>query len=201
MITPDKVELYWRERATKYGKLAVGYKNSPAVKQNAIHTLNTDFIFDLCPTDLYTLDFGCGIGKYAQNFDRYVGCDVTEQFLSVAKEENPDKVFHLLTRPHIDSDEDRFSKVELVFVATVLQHNSDAGVNEILESLRHVTENKFMLALYENSSDASAAHIKGRKSVEYRNFVSRHYNIRSFIYRTHVVAHEDHTLTLLAVTK
>ena len=201
MIAQGKVQTYWRDRAAKHGKLAVGYRNSPAAKQSAIHTLNTDFIFGVCPVDLYTLDFGCGIGKYAQNFEKYVGCDVTEQLISTAKEENPGKAFHLLRKPHINEGENRFSKVELVFTATVLQHNSDAGVNKILDSFRHVTKNRFVLALYENSTCATSPHMKGRQSAYYRDFVSRHYDIESFMHVTHVVARENHTLTLLVVTK
>ncbi len=196
MLEENQIKKYWHKRSEEQGEKTVGFNNDPITKQNYRYAKRMDFIFQHVPTNLKTLDYGCGIGRYAPKFPFYIGMDITYNLVTIAKDNNPDKRFVVIPSPCIPDDVS-MKHTELFFTATVLQHCSDEVVRNILSNLPDVS----MIALYENNHVKESKHVKGRTTREYWELLPK--NLRKDIRRresySHVIHGERHTLSIFYV--
>lgn len=177
----NNIEEYWDNRYNKQGFLTVGnYQNLK--EQDQEYKEKQDFIFTHCPTNLRTLDYGCGVGRYSRFFDYYIGIDITKKAIELAKQYNPDAQFY-------NTDKINF-EFELFFTATVLQHCSDKIVNDIFNKISD--RKNITLCLYENSTKGESEHVKGRDSYDFGYF-----KIIEYKKYKHVIHNEEHTLHLI----
>lgn len=68
MLKENEVKNYWNIRYQQQDERAVGFWESSIEEQNKRYEIRKTFISTLCPTNLKTLDYGCGIGRYADFF-------------------------------------------------------------------------------------------------------------------------------------
>ena len=173
MLTKSKVKKYWRDRVDEHGGRAVGFDNLPMGVLEAEDRVRKEFIFTRCPKNLKTLDYGCGIGKYAEDFESYSGVDITWKLIEIARQEHLGKMFFVLDDIKLSETSMTF---ELFFTATVLQHNPDDVVLDIIESVKNARPSNLMFSLYE-IADVQAPHVRGRDAEAYVEMVSKFFDI------------------------
>ena len=193
MIAKDKVKKYWENRAGEHGAKAVGYDNLPMSMLEVEDNERKEFIFKHCPRGIPTLDYGCGTGKYAQEFEFYTGLDITKTLIDVAREDNPKKRFFLIDDIKLPRTSVRF---DMFFTVTVLQHNSDEGVMDIFESVKAVRPNNIMFSLYE-IADVVAPHVCGRSAERYIEMLSKFYEIDNWEQFSHTLREQKHIHTMI----
>lgn len=196
MLEEQHIKNYWHKRSAEQGERTVGFSGESMTKQNYRYKKRMDFIFRHVPTNLKTLDYGCGIGRYAHKFPFYIGMDITYNLIVIAKGNYPDKKFLVIPDPCIPSDVS-LKHTELFFTATVLQHCSDEVVKKILSNLPDVE----MIALYENNHVKESKHVKGRTSAEYWGLLPERLrkSIRMRDSYSHLIHEEKHTLSIFYV--
>lgn len=191
----DDIKGYWDRRSKAQQRRTVGYGGIKTPKQDVNYVIRKKFILDKIDLTAYTLDYGCGIGRYSENFPHYVGVDITERLLKYAQEDNPNKHFIHTPTPYLEDIQ--LPDVEQIFTATVLQHNSDAMVECILRSFRDKYPNLKTLILYENSHPKlGGAHVKGRSPAEYEKIVRELFNVKEVDVYTHNLCKQDHSLSI-----
>lgn len=133
---------YWNRRAKEQGHKAVGYFGLTDSENDKQYQERFDLITPHLPTEKTVLDYGCGVGMYAQFFhpDRYIGVDISEEMVKMARERNPLHTFLVLP--------DELPETDVVFTATVLQHNDDEAVKKIVAKFKAPT-----LIIYENTAN------------------------------------------------
>lgn len=195
-ISYENVKNYWDRRSSLQEELTVGFNGNSSMKlQNNEYVVKTEFVKKFLEKKLKTLDYGCGIGRWSNLFDNYLGVDITKNLLDIAKENNKDKNYILLEKPilkNIDYDFEQF------FTSTVLQHCDDDLVDRIINSLYEVKNNGFVIVLYENSI-VKADHVNGRSPERYRTMFEKYFNIISFESDSHIVHGEEHSITKIVV--
>ena len=165
---------YWNGRAAEQGKRTVGFGGKPIDEQDSNYRERYEFIIPHLDFDCYTLDYGCGIGRYTSLFDRnkYLGVDVCEKLLNIAECENEGYDFVLCENGLLDRESVlpyiRFKNIEQFFTATVLQHNSDIQVRHIFKSWTEYMSPDCRFVLYENCHNAEdKEHIAFRSPEQY----------------------------------
>lgn len=197
MLGESEIAKYWANRAARQGERTVGFQNSPLEVQDQRYALRAEFIVPHLDRSLATLEYGCGIGRYASYFEEYVGVDVTERLLEIARDRHPHTRFELLRQPWLDATFDW--DFQQVFTATVLQHNDDSMVNRILGSIAARKSAGFRFALYENFH-RNARHVAARSPERYLELVCEHYsNADLKATDSHVIHGERHCLTIIDV--
>jgi len=195
-IPKDYVIKYWNLRALQQGKLTVGFAGTPIAEQDKRYKIRSEFIMSHVDTDLATLDYGCGVGRYSKFFDkdRYLGVDITKQLLDIAIEENPEYSYRLLTSPTLGTV---LPDIEQFFTATVLQHNTDETVRCIFDSLSRYTLKT--IAIYEstmNMHNLANSHMHFRSIDEYYRLVNEYFNIKERVNYTHIIHGSEHSLMI-----
>lgn len=193
-IKKENVKKYWDNRSSQQGKNTVGFGNKPLTEQDKNYQIRYSFILPYLDTTLKTIDFGCGVGRYSGFFepDKYLGVDITKNLLDIAVHENSKHDYNLLSEPNltgINYDYEQF------FVATVLQHNDDDGVRDILRTIN--SDFLKRIVLYENTSDIpnrEGRHIKFRSVKEYIEFMKEFFNVKTFDFDEHVIHGEKHSV-------
>lgn len=205
MLNEQDAPKYWRERADKLGETAVGYGDKDINTQDNFYKERTNFIFSHIARDVATLDYGCGIGRYADEFTGdYVGYDITPKLINIAATNHPTREFVLLHNPFFDYDDeedaDEFGWFGYFFTATVLQHCSDELVLKILRSVFTLKPKGFQFCLYENSMPFQKPHIIGRHPERYSKIVrDAGFKIVNFEFHPNIVKGEEHSLILIGV--
>jgi ubiquinone/menaquinone biosynthesis C-methylase UbiE len=191
-----EVKEYWRKRSSSQKELTVGFAGhqNKTLQDNEYKT-KIDFIEHYIDKNLATIDFGCGIGRWAYLFNNYLGVDITENLLNIAREKYPDKNFLLTKTPTLPLINYKFSQF---FTSTVLQHCDDHLVDKIIKSLHTLKQTDFSIVLYENSS-VQLSHVNGRKPEIYKCMFEKYFNLKSFQFDTHTVHNEVHSVTILLV--
>ena len=194
MLAEDKVLKYWLKRSHDQGERATGHTDTDLHAQRNASERVKQFIWQHCPTELKTLDYGCGVGRYAELFDKYIGFDITDQFLRLAKASNPTKLFYLSDTP--------FFKVgfehdfEMFLSVTVLQHNHHTVVKKIFENVKQTIGHPLLLCLYENTT-ANSEHCVGRSPAQYLELLKSVFDIEC----SDEYKHDKHHSLLVAQTK
>ena len=186
MLTKDQIYKYWENRTKQFKEKAVDYK--PHEKKK--------FIFQHLSTTFNTLDYGCGIGIAASNFQSYLGMDIIPDLLKHARRKNPSKDFRLLE--DICLPETLDFDIKQFFTATVLQHNPDDVVKEIFQSVANLKPNDIIFCLYENSQ-TNANHMIARNDKDYVNLLSEYFDIIDYVSYKHSIFKSEHTLTIVKV--
>lgn len=197
MLAEKDVIQYWEKRAAAQGAATVGFAGHSLTEQDAEYEQKKGFIREHVPDDVPVLDYGCGTGRFSDCFEKeYLGVDITESLLEVARKNNPAKNYRRLENPWLEKVDFNFV---LFFTSTVLQHNDDEMVKKILKSVRDCRGSMFFgFVLYENSQ-VQAPHVKGRSSEEYAELVKTVFNVLHFWSYSHIVHGEEHTLTIINV--
>ena len=204
MLRESEVISYWQERAEKLGETAVGYGDQSLDKQEDFYRERKQFIFTYVDRSLATLDYGCGIGRYANEFtEEYFGVDVTGKMIQMACKLHPDKEFEQLDEPIMNTDIEEgieLSWMEQFFTATVLQHCDDDLVIRILKSVFDLKPTGFRFCLYENSMNFKKPHIVGRKPMEYNELIRQAgFKVVTHDWHSHLVKKEEHSLYIAEV--
>jgi len=168
-ISKDKIQDYWANRVAEQGINTVREPRQRSAVDNPLFAERKALVASVCPTDLLTLDYGCGIGRFADMFPRYVGYDIADKLLEIAREHHPDKAFIQLEQPYLPETVGIF---ELFLAVTVLQHADDPAVLQIFESLAKYGPKRVKLCLYENVPTQSR-HMRGRTPAAYVNLLRR----------------------------
>lgn len=198
-IKESEVKDYWHKRSTIQGNATVGFVGNSLSQQDNEYNEKINFVKKNINTNLKTLDYGCGIGRWSKCFNEYLGIDITNNLLKIAINENKNKDFILLDKPYITnySDINNFN-FEQFFTSTVLQHCDDNLVDKIFQNLFQIKQSDFDIFLYENSS-VKAPHVNGRKPDTYHKIISKYFNIKLFEEFSHIVHNEEHSITKIKV--
>ncbi len=191
---------YWKSRFEKQGTIAVGFAGRPTDEQQRIVETKQAFIRNAIKPELFTIDYGCGIGLFSTlcRPDRYLGMDLTTEFLCLAAKRNPD-YWYMPTGPIPEMESQR--PIQQFLTVNVLQHNNDHVVGEIFRSLaQRNPEGGIRFVLYENSMKAkNSGHMRFRQPDEYVGFIAEHFAVISVDKSSHVVHGEEHSLTVVQV--
>ena len=196
---------YWNKRSSTQKKLTVGYVgNSTLAKQDKEYQEKIDFVSPFINPSLKTLDYGCGAGRWAFLFENYLGVDITENLLNIAKEENPTKSFYQLKEPYLSANDDQttldyLSEVEQFFSSTVLQHCDDNLVSKIFETMSIFKNTDIDFVLYETTIKKGAYHNKGRTLEQYISLMSPYFEVKSKVESEHKVHGQPHAVFLIKV--
>lgn len=197
-LSAEEAPGYWKKRAAKQGPIAVGFAGRPSPEQQRIVEQKIAFIQPRIHPDLFTLDYGCGIGLFSRLFepDCYIGMDLTPEFLEMAARNNPGYRYNATEPASIGPTP---SPVEQFLTINVLQHNDDCTVSEIFRDLAaRCPEGGLRIVLYENShAGKDSGHMRFRKPAEYRQFVAEHFTIHKMETASHIVHGEEHSITVL----
>ena len=175
-IANDKVKKYWADRSKQQGRRTVGFANAPLDKQDEYYRKRIEFMLPHMNTELFTLDYGCGIGRFSKLFnpDKYLGVDVTELLLHIAASDNPEYNYIILNNPYITAS--NLAPIEQFFSSTVLQHNTDETIRLIVSSLKGLPIKRFML--YETTAELkSGGHMNFKSFEDYGNLISEVFEI------------------------
>jgi len=192
-LSEDGVRTYWKNRAKKDGIRATGRYSCTLAEQDKRYRVQKKFVFAYCPRHLRTLDYGCGIGRYAEDFEYYLGVDFTESLLAIARERCPGAKFLKLNSSFLDCELD-FGP-ELIFTSCVLQHNQDDVVLKIFESFVPIVKGDIMFGLYENT-EIQSGHMRGRTGEEYVGMISAYFKVCEWETHSHRMS-EEHAFTLI----
>jgi len=192
-LTEETVNAYWKIRSKSDGMRATGYSGSTLAEQDERYKIRKKFIFSSCPRHLKTLDYGCGIGRYAEDFKSYFGVDFTASILTRARKRHPRAKFLKLNSPFLDRKLN--FKPELIFTSNVLQHNPDDVVLKIFESFVPIVKGDIIFGLYENI-EAQSGHMRGRTGEEYAEMIREYFKVYEWGSSTHRMG-EEHAFTLI----
>lgn len=164
-LASSSVTAYWDKRVARQGSLATTLSGSTAARAEHDYAQRRRFIFKHVPVHAATLDYGCGAGAYAGMFHGpYMGVDVCVDLVLDARERHPNLTFLHLPLPTLPHGISGF-KFDLVFTATVLQHNDDDSVRAVFQSIREHNPAPCW-AIYENMDDNSPT-VCGRTPLRY----------------------------------
>jgi len=192
-LSEKGVQSYWKDRANRDGIRTTGHCNFTLAGQDERYKIQKKFVFVHCPRNLKTLDYGCGIGRFAEDFEHYLGVDFTGSLLTIARERCPEAKFLKLNSSFLDCELDFIP--ELIFTSCVLQHNPDDIVFKIFESFVPIVKGDITFGLYENT-EIQSGHMRGRKAEDYVGMVSAYFKIYEWESHSHRMS-EEHAFTLI----
>ena len=193
MLKYEQVSEYWNNRSGRQGKATVGFSQNTLSQQDAEYKEKIDFVLsNLLPFDGVTLDYGSGVGRFANVFDNYLGAELTQNLYNIALNDYPDKEFIKVNSPFELPDK----PFDQVFTSTVLQHNHDDSVDGFFKALSETSVSR--VVLYENDH-ARAPHCVGRTTEQYASLLGKHFEVETLISVSHVVHGEKHTLSIFDI--
>lgn len=193
MLKEHDIISYWKTRSSIQGDRTVGYAGKDINQQDINYEIRKKFIFTYCPNNLRTLDYGCGTGRYSEEFNNYIGMDITDNLLNIARDNHPHRHFILLNKPFLNGIIFDF---DLFFTATVLQHNSNDVVSKIFKSIFKIKQKKILFSIYENSQD-HGKYVTGRDSKDYIDMIGAFFSIISYTIASHIIHSTKHNITLI----
>jgi SAM-dependent methyltransferase len=203
MLNEDQAKSYWEDRAKTHQESAVGFDCRAIEEQDINYNIRTNFIFKNLDTYLPTLDYGCGIGRYAQQFSKYVGADMTKELIKLARKRNKGKRFVHLSHPYLTEVETfniRYKfDIEQVLTTTVLQHCDDELVIKILKSFKDNLLGLKRLCFYEKDAGDKKPHVISRSTLDYMTLLSEAGIHTNGNCKSHIVHNEKHTLSVFNI--
>lgn len=192
----ENVKEYWDNRYAKQGFNTTGFVGHNAEENKKCYAERIDFLEPLVEKYLEygnsVLDYGCGVGWYYSMINQYcrgyIGYDVNLWALSHCIQ-NYINVDSVLTTDFVKEEP---LSCEVLFTATVLQHNTDAEVGRILSKYKDAET--FML--YEFTGVTSAPHMAQRSVNDYAKLVAKSANKKLVEDHSHIVHGENHTLMI-----
>jgi SAM-dependent methyltransferase len=191
-LTKAEIPGYWAQRGARYASAGNwGLGASTPELHEALVAERAEFIFQDCPRNLRTLDFGCGIGMYSKYFDpdKYLGVDIAEPHLVIARENNQGHKYAKMKRAMFDELEEQCDfPFDIFFTATVLQHCSDATVNCVFSNIAERGHAPFAFSLYEYANpNWTSRQTVGRTPDEYIEMVAQYFRVVERSARTHTI--------------
>lgn len=106
------------------------------------------------------LDFGCGIGTLASNFDKdkYLGIDIDKKAINIASKRNPGYDFKVADGTNFKLE----GKFDIVIVIGVLHHLDDKEVEEALKILKSLLSKRGNILVIEAIPPILSFNIIGR---------------------------------------
>ena len=200
-IGENNIATYWTKRSAKYAcdrQWGLGAE-TPAAHIAQVKT-RAEFIFQQCPRDRATLDYGCGIGRYSSYFlpMKYLGVDIAEAYLRIARNEHPGYQYQRLASPVFV--EPCKWQWEVFFTATVLQHCSDLVVDALFRNVAAKRAGGFMFSLYECAESRwTQGQSVGRTAQRYEEMLARHFDVSNIMSRVHHMCGADYAHILVEV--
>lgn len=192
----NEAKQYWQERSSQQKELTVGFgSNKTIAAQDDEYNTKINFVKPYLDIHLPTLDYGCGIGRWSHLFNNYLGVDLTENLINIARERHVNKKYLLLEEPTLTTLDFHFSQF---FTSTVLQHCDDNLVSCIIKSLYNLKHDDLNIILYENTH-VQASHVNGRSPETYKNMFERYFKIKAFEFNSHYVHGEEHSVTSILI--
>lgn len=173
---------YWNLRYERHHVKVPGFGNTKEGVQDIEYQQKIKFIQESIDFNLKTLDYGCGIGRYAPlfNSDLYYGYDPISKAIEIAKQRNPGYKF---------SNVIPYFKPDQILFCTVLQHIKEPKIQ--LGEL----SNPKMVIVYENTSNAKDKnYIFFRKPIYYKRLIFELFGLNCVDEKYHFVNSEKHTL-------
>lgn len=202
-LKENEVIPYWEERAKKSGAAAVGFDAKNKMAQNARYHDRRIFLNAYLDKVGFTLDYGCGIGRYSDLFDptRYLGADITMGLISLALKENPKHSYMHLSDPWISDWNLKIPAVTQIFTATVLQHNSDEVIQKIFDCFYEFIPNKAIrFVMYEKNvpGEEPKPHVQSLPTNKLAVMIQRAgYTVEDIFCNDHYIHNENHTLSII----
>lgn len=183
---------YWQKRYKAQGRKTTGFVGHNDEQNEACYKERIRFIGKTIKHYIKgknVLDFGCGVGRYFDLISTYArsytGYDIHDWAIyeCLTMYLDPNSLFiHDFVR-------DEPLHTEVLFTATVLQHNTDVEVSRILSKYKDAET----FLLYEFTGKTQAAHMAQRTVKDYERLAGKQL-INS---HSHVVHGEEHTLMIL----
>lgn len=204
-LSEERAYNYWKERYADQKDSVVDFVKHSTEQAESLFQERIKFFFEegdvLCPRNMRTLDFGCGIGRYSIFFEKYLGVDLNDKIVEHAQKQYTGKRFCVYEKEtksnmavfHFPPEVKEFNP-QLFFTSTVLQHCNDNFVLRIFNSLQQIINKEIVLYLYENEQ-AQQDHVCGRTPDRYAKMVGYFLGIKSVQTKSHVVHGEKHTIT------
>ena len=188
-LTQDEIPGYWAKRGARYAKEGGWGPGAMTPEQHSAQVEErAAFIFEECPCDVRTLDYGCGIGMYSKYFepDKYLGLDIAEPHLEIARATNPDYKYGHIASPTFAEALDW--QWDVFFTATVLQHCSDAVIEGLLTNVATKHPGPFLFSIYEYANqDWTSRQTMGRTADDYIEMVDWHFRVVKATTRSHLI--------------
>lgn len=202
-IEERDVTAYWAERSSKQGFLTCGFAgNKTNEAQEKEYADKIDFVSPHIVEGLSTIDYGCGVGRWSHLFndDIYVGLDIEDSLLSIARKSHPTKKFLRLKTPSLSELDENYLhaiKNSSQFLSVcVLQHCNDSLVLRIFKNLHDIKPNQMRFILYENI-EVQANHVAGRNGQEYLELMTQAGYVGELEHYSHVVHNEIHGVSII----
>ncbi|HEX2788187.1 MAG TPA: class I SAM-dependent methyltransferase [Ignavibacteria bacterium] len=100
------------------------------------------------------LEYGCGIGRNVKFFKQYFpnanveACDISEKSLEIAKKENPDVKFNLISDEFVNQNAGKF---DLIFVSCVFHHIEPSLRHGAITNISKLLKSKGKLFIFEHN--------------------------------------------------
>ena len=134
------------------------------------------------------LDFGCGTGNFSNLFkkDKYLGIDINKNFISYAKQKNPE--YNFITVDYIKNNKFVYEKRDVILVNGVLHHISDENINKSFEIIKKISNQNAKILILEPTKPVSIftldfiqkildLGINIKSSLEYEELLKKYINI------------------------
>lgn len=192
----ENIKEYWDNRYAKQGFNTTGFIGHNSEENKKCYSKRVDFLEPLVDKYLEygnsVLDYGCGVGWYysmIKQYSRmYIGYDVSLWALSYCIQ-NYINVDSVLTTDFVKEEP---SSCQVLFTATVLQHNSNAEVSRILSKYKEAET----FLLYEFTGKTTAQHMAQRGINGYEYLVNETTGKVLIEAHSHIVHNQEHTLMI-----
>lgn len=215
MLNKENLHSYWEKRYREQGDRTVGFAGRPLEEQDKNYETRHKFIIpkiafyagrwlDTKPDEIKVLDYGCGIGRYAEFFppDQYLGVDISTQAVLSAKKRNPKHRFLKIEELTESPFSKKLLKFDIFSTKTVLQHCSDDVVDNILSMSKHHMKRNCIFSFYENCQPKeNLGHVAFRQPMDYMDMLSNHFDIRDAHVEGHTIHGELHAICIYKVIK
>lgn len=147
----DKTE-FWEERikdSAKHGDIHHSVYISRMELWKHIEEVHFAILKKEIDPNMRVLDGGCGYGRCAPLFERYVGIDFSPDFIRIAKEKNPGKTFMQMDLTDIQFDDKFFDVAFCISLRQMVVGNmGEEAWKPMMKELQRVA-NKVILLEYE----------------------------------------------------
>lgn len=117
---------------------------------NNINTHHRRIFDKIIPKDAKVLDAGCAYGRWSTHFENYVGVDFSPDFIKLAKEKFPEKIFLVANLKALPFSDKEFDWAFCVSIKTMVVNNLGEEEWDMMESELKRVAKKVLILEYEN---------------------------------------------------
>lgn len=144
-MKPVQTQEFWEERindAKKIGKLHYSVYNAHEGTWKKIEDTHRAIMNSLVSGRV--LDAGCGYGRLSEEFEHYVGVDISEAFISLARDIYPNKRFVVASLDNLPFSNDEFNWAICVSIKGMIKANG-GNWEDMEKELKRVAEKVLIL--------------------------------------------------------